>query len=284
MSQRVRWSEFWFLYGQTIRQMGRPTLWLPLIIHALLAFGLVQMHLYLFSPASRPLIEAWIQFLKPDIVEAFFHYPTHFVFLPFVFGSARLLLNIFIEALLYGVLIDMLIAVYRGGKPAFLLSFKNAAKRYLSLTVVWFVVIAILYLVNVYFSDFVEGVIGYSLQNAPRRQMLVSGIVRILTILIYMPFVFVLPGIMAGKESLWQSLKQAFSVFGRHPFIALGLVLVPFVIGVIPSWASGEAPNIVSNFYPEMVYYILLVSIGIDVIVNFILMGTAVKFYMDQSD
>ena len=152
------------------------------------------------------------------------------------------------------------------------------------MNVVWFVVIAILYLVNVYFSDFVEGVIGYSLQNAPRRQMLVSGIVRILTILIYMPFVFVLPGIMAGKESLWQSLKQAFSVFGRHPFIALGLVLVPFVIGVIPSWASGEAPNIVSNFYPEMVYYILLVSIGIDVIVNFILMGTAVKFYMDQSD
>ena len=65
--------------------------------------------------------------------------------------------------------------------------------------------------------------------------------------------------------------------------IAIGIVLIPYLIGFVPSWALAHSNKIVSNFSPELVFYLILISIGLDVIINFILLGTAVKFFMDQT-
>ena len=284
MAQRVRFSEFWFLYGQTFRQMGRFTLWLPVVILGLIAFLIAQMHYHIFSPVGGPIIQAWAELIKPDLAGGLTHYPAQFVVMPYFFGNARLLANIFLEALFFGVMIDMFIALYRGARPAFATSFKTALRLYLPLTVVWFVLNAVLYLVNIYFFDFIENVIGYSLFDAPRRQFIASLALRGITVLLYMPCIFLLPAIIVGGKSFGASLKNGFAVFARHPFIALGLILVPYIFGVIPSWWASESVNVVTNFFPEMVYYLILISIFVDIIVNFVLLGTSVKFFMDQSD
>ncbi|MCP4568178.1 MAG: hypothetical protein GY841_11425 [FCB group bacterium] len=284
MAQRVRFSEFWFLYGQTFRQMGRLNLWLPVLILGLVAFMIMELHYYVFSPVAGPIVRAWAELIKPELAGGLTHYPGQFIVMPYFFGNARLLVNIFLEAFLFGAMIDMLIALHRGERPAFVVSFKAALRRYLPLTLVWFLLTALLYLVNIYFFDFVDKVIGYSLVEAPRRQFMASLALRGVTVLLYMPCIYLLPAIMVGGKSLGQSIKSGFAVFARHPFITLGLVLVPYIFGVIPSiWAS-ESVKVVTNFFPEMVYYLILISIAVDVIVNFVLLGTSVKFFMDQSD
>jgi len=284
MTDRVRFSEFRFLYGQTIRQMGRVILWLPLLIYGFLAFGIALMHYHIFSPAAGPIVAAWVNLIKPDLANLFYHYPVHFEMFPFFFGNARLAVGVITEAFLFGVFIDLMIALYRGQRPALAVSFGHALRRYFSLTVVWAVLIAVLYVVNLYFNDFIENVIGFTLKASPRRQLAASVALRGLTVLIYMPFVFMLPSIMAGAASFGEIIRRALGMFTRHPFVAFGLVLIPYLIGLLPNWAASQSSNIVANFFPELVFYLVVISIAVDVIINFIFLGTSVKFYMDRSD
>jgi len=283
MAQRVGWSEFWFLYGQTFKLMIRGVLWLPLLIQAVIAVLLAVVFYNIFSPVTGWLVSGWVELVKSDYARAFFHYPNQFVLFPYYFGNARLLINILIEAFLISITIDMMIALYRGTRPAFAQSFKNALHLYGKVTLVWLALNAILYFVNMYFFDILEGV-GFSLANAPRRQMAASVVLRTLTILIYMPFIYMLPSIVAGGVSFGQAIGRGFRTFIRHPFVAFGLVVVAYLVGLPFSLAASESETVVKNFYPEMVFYLVLISIGVDMIVNFLLLGTSVKFFMDQTD
>lgn len=283
MAQRVHLSEFWYLYGQTFRLMGKISLWVPLLLHAALALVLAFMHYYIFSPVTGSIVGSWTSLINAEYAPLFFHYPGHFSLLPYFYGIARLVVNVFTEAFLFGIVIDLLISLYRDQKPLFMTSFGRALRRYLKLSLAWLVLLGILYLINKYLNSFIEEVLGYSLQDAPRRQMMAQLGSRGLTILLYAAFIFLLPAIMAEADSYWTAIKRAFRTFARHPFIAIGIVLIPYLIGLIPSWVLADPTRIVTNFYPELVFYLLLVSIGVDVVVNFILLGTSLKFYMDQS-
>lgn len=283
MAERVRMSEYWYLYGQVFRQMSKVSLWIPLLAHGVLALGLALIHYYIFSPVTGPLVKVWVKVIDAQYASLFYHYPIHFTLLPYFFGTAQQVLNILVEAFLFGIVLDLLISLYRGERPAFMQSLSRAFRRYVQLTVVWLVLISVLYVINMNFSDFVETILGYSLQDAPRRQMMAQFAARGITILIYALFVFMLPSIMAGGMSFFGAVKRGFRLFFRHPFAAIGLVLIPYLIGFFPSWALSNPSKIVANFNPEVVFYLVLVSIGIDVVVNFILLGTSLKFFMDQS-
>lgn len=283
MAQRVQLSEFGYLYGQTFRQVTRVKLWIPLLIQALLMLILAVMHLYIFAPVISPIIKVWTGLFRPELADAFFHYPAQFVFMPYFFGQAQMIVNLILEAFLFGIVIDLFIALYHGQKPVFMTSIGHALRRYFQLMLVWFVVLGVLYLINTYFFDFVEKFIGYSLQAAPRRRVAAEFLLRAITVVVYAVCIFLLPSIMAGSASWMHRIKRGFAVALRHPFIAIGLVLIPYLVGFLPSWALSNASTVVSNFSPDLVFYLILTSVGLDVILNFFMLGTAVKFYMDQS-
>lgn len=275
-------AEFWFLYKGTIRQMGKPALWAPLFVQAMLAVVLAMTHYYIFSPLAGPIISAWVHLIQPSLAVGYFHYPTQFLYFPRVFGLARLLLNALTEAFLMAVVIDLFYAIYRGERPILSISIKKALGKYLPLTLVWCLLLLILFLVNEYFNDFVQNILGFSLTGAPRRQMAASFALRVLTMCIYLPFMFIIPAIVAGKTA-GESIKRGLMMALHHPLVTFGLILVPYLFGFLPAWAAGESPKIVANFSPELVYYLTLISIGVDAIVNFIVVGTTAKFYLDHS-
>ncbi len=283
MAQRVSLSEFGYLYGQTFRQVPRIKLWLPLLIQAAVMFILALMHLYIFSPIIGPIVKAWTGLFPAQLANAFFHYPAQFIFMPYFFGQAQIFVNFLIEAFLFGIVIDLFAALYHGQKPVFMTSAGRALKRYFQLMLVWLAVLGVLYLINTYFFDFVEKVMGYSLQAAPRRRVGAEFLLRGITVLVYAICIFLLPSIMAGAGSWMSRIKRGFVIAFRHPFVAIGLVLIPYLIGFLPSWALSNASNIVTNFSPDLVFYLILFSIALDVILNFFMLGTAVKFFMDQS-
>lgn len=283
MAQRVTLSEFGYLYGQTFRQVPRFKLWAPLLIQGVVMFILALMHLYIFSPLISPIIKAWTGLFPPALADAFYHYPTQFVFMPYFFGQAQIFVNFVIEAFLFGIVIDLFVALYHGQKPVFMTSLGHALKRYFQLMLVWFLVLGALYLINTYFFDFVEKVLGFSLQAAPRRLVGAELLLRAITVVVYAACIFLLPSIMAGAGSWLNRIKRGFVIALRHPFVAIGLVLIPYLVGFLPSWALSNANTVVTNFSPDLVFYLIVVSIGLDVILNFFMLGTAVKFFMDQS-
>lgn len=283
MTDRSTFGEFAFLYGLTFRQMRRGTLWLPLLVQALLAMGVLLMHYYIFSPVTGAVVKKLTMLINSEYAPMFFHYPIHFTLMPYFFGAMQRIINILSEAFLFGIVLDLFLALYRGEKPILMTSVSTALKRYLQLTLVWFVVIGLLYLFNRYFPMFIEDVMGYSLQDAPRRQIMVEFTTRGVTILFYALCLFQLPSIILGETTLFGAIGRGLRVSLSHPFVAVGLVLIPYIVGFIPSWILSNPSKIVASFNPEMVFYIIAISICLDVIVNFILLGTALKFFMDRT-
>lgn len=281
MAERIRWSEFWFLYTRTIKQMRYVVVWAPFIIQGLIAFLLAAAHYYLFSPITGPLVSGWVRLVSPEYAAGFFHYPGHFVLLPYFFGYARLVAALLTEALLFAVAIDLFAALHRGEPPIWATSFKKAVGRYLRLTLVWAVVLIILYLLNRYFFDFLQNVLGYSLESAPRRQMAMTAVLHGLTVLVYAPCLYVLPSLMLGSDRPRTAISQALRVALRHPFVTVGLVLLPYLISLPLSWAASESMKIVTSFSPELVYLLVVLSLVVDIPVNFILVGTSTKFFLD---
>jgi hypothetical protein len=283
MAERVTISEFGYLYGLTFRQMRRGALWVPLLVQALLALGVLLMHYYIFSPVTGGIIRSVTNLINGDYAPLLFHYPAHFSLMPYFFGALQRIVNIFTEAFLFGIVIDLFLALYKGEKPILMTSVSVALKRYLQLTIVWFVVIGLLYLFNRFFPVFIEDVVGFSLQDAPRRRFMVEIIARGVTIIVYALCLFLLPSIIAGGTSLLGAVGRGLKVFLMHPFVAIGLVLIPYAVGFFPSWILSDPTKIVANFNPELVLYIIIFTIGLDVIVNFVMLGTALKFFMDRT-
>jgi hypothetical protein len=283
MADRVRWGAFWFLYGQTVRQMARVRLWVPLLIQSGIGWAIL---IILYDPVSSPFasaIRAWVSLISPDTVEGFFRYPGQFYYLPLVFRLTRMWISIFLEAYLLAVMVHMLICLYRGEKLSLGGSFAAAGRKYYQLLIVWIVLSALLYANGRYFIDFIEA-FGVSLHVAPRRQMAAFLAQELLTVIINALFIFLLPSIMAGGRSFGGALRRGFSLAIRHPFVAFGLILIPYIIIAVPSWIASRSDRIVANFSPELVFYLLAISVFFELIANFILIGTSVKFYMDQTD
>lgn len=283
--ERVTLSEFLYLYTQTFRQMGRLHLWIPMLLYGLLAYLLVLLHYHLFSPLFGPLLAFWIDLVKPSLTDAYFHYPAHFILLNAVYNMGRIVLNIITEAFLFGVLSDMLISLYNNEKPAFLKSFRKSLRRYFALTAIWAVMIAVQLIIGLYFHDFIENVVGISLQASPRRQIAADVAHHLLSVVVFTLFAFMLPSIILGKESWGRSIFRAVALVFRHPIVSFCLVFLPlFVIGFIPNWLAAQTETIVNNFFPELVFYVTVATIILDMLLYFIFMGTAVKFFMDRHE
>lgn len=284
MSQAVRFGEFSFLYRQVLRQMLRLVLWLPLLTQGLLVIGLAFLHENMFSTVFGPLLQSWVGFLYPEAARAFFFYPDHYLILPAVFGASTRIFSLFFEAFFFAVFCDMLISLYRAGEPTLSGAVKHAVHMYVKLTCTWAVLLAILYLVSTYFYAFLENVIGFSLHTAPRRQFLALLMLHGVTVLVYLPFVYIIPSLMAGGAGWWASIKRAMALSIRNPFVTFGIVVIPYTIAAIPSLPLSYTKKIISVFNPELVFQLMLVVIIINILANFLLMGTALKFFMDKTE
>ncbi|MCK5127766.1 MAG: hypothetical protein KAR42_16035 [candidate division Zixibacteria bacterium] len=284
MTQSIRFGEFWYLYFQVIRQMLKITLWFPVLIQGAIALGLAVIHNQIFSPFWGPALNSWVGLLYPEAVDAFFRYPEHYMIFPMIFSGSARVLNFLSEAFLFGIFCDMLISLYKGEKPAFMLSARRALSKYLKLTATWAVLLVILFIVSKYFYVFLEDVIGYSLHTAPRRQFLAMLLLHGVNVFIYTFFIFVIPSIMLGGESWAHEVSRGIKTSIKHPIAAFCMITIPYSIAAIPSLPLFNTRKIIEVFNPELVYQILLVAIGINIIANFVLIGTSVKFFMDKSE
>ncbi len=284
MAKKIRFSEFWHAYISVLKLTLRPVLWIPLGLQAGVAICLALAHYYIFSPVTGPLVHGWASLFEVEVAKALVHYPGHFIVLPYLFEHSVLIFNIFAEAFLFGIFLSLLVGIYRGSPYSLGGSFKDSAGKYLKLAATWAILYIILYVVGRYFFDFVENVLGYSMEVAPRRKALVTLILHGLRILILAPSVFLLPSIIIGGVSFGAAIRRGLSFFTSHPFASLGLVLVPYFIWTPLPLALAFPAKLVQIFNPEMVFYLVIGSIFANFVANFIFLGTSLKLYLDYSE
>jgi hypothetical protein len=207
------------------------------------------------------------------------HYPGHFLLMPDFFSWARFILGTVIEGfLLGGVAIAFHDAFTRTSK-AERSSTRELLPLWIHLTIGWLLINGLAVACNVFLPTWLDSALRYS----PRRQLLFYyAILPGLYMLLLAVFYLVIARIAIYRETIFRALKRSLRAFIHNPFTFLTLAIILLIIPSIISIILSRPDIIVNKFRPELVFWLILGGLLVDLVVYFIWMGTAVKFLTDQ--
>ncbi|UCD16874.1 MAG: hypothetical protein JSV44_10510 [Candidatus Zixiibacteriota bacterium] len=271
-------NRFIGLYLNIFRTLLSFRLWLPFLLYAILQFLVLLACRYYTHPALYSILSAPVSLLGERQAEIFSHYPGLFILLPTVVQWGKLLIGVIFEGLIIGI-----------GSVLFMRRFDSAGtgpedrvsaafSRWMLLQVVWVAITIILLLIN----WLLPTMLSEYLILSPRRQFVFGIMLRLITVFAFSVFIYAVPSVMVYKNSIAGALKGSVLLFSRYPIFSFFLALVPYLLSVPVSYLLENTPAIVNKFAPVLVFYILTVGIIIDMIINYFVTGTVVKFLLDE--
>lgn len=266
------------LYISVLKLSGRFKIWGPFFFYAIFQFLILMVCVNYLNPTINPILSPLVSLLGQERGELYGHYPGLYFLLPQVFQWGKLFFGIIFEGLAAGITAILFLKIFdesRRGDSAI----SSGISRWVNLALVWSIITIILvgfnWLVPQFFSGFLQG--------SPRRLAMFDLIMRLTTVFLYSIFVYAVPALVVLKKNVGQALKVSLTFFFRYPIFTFFLTLLPYLLTVPISYMTSNADVIVTKFSPELVFYILLIGIIIDMIVNFIMTGAIVKFLTEEA-
>ena len=266
-------NQFLGLFWDTFRQLGRGRIWLPLLVYFALQWLVLYAHYDFLRPPFYDLISRWTTLFGSDLATAYSHYPQHFLLLGRFSGWAKLGVGLILEGLVLGMVARMFHHRFTGSESS-----RSALNVWFDLILVWVVINGLMLVAGM----FLPGWLGPVL-DSPRR-LLAFNLVLLPFIytLVFALFFVAIPMVMIKGHSGLKALVKSVGHFFRRPFAFFGLAVVilvaPILLGVIVSRPTG----IVDSFKPELVYWLLVASLVVEMIAYFFWMGTAVRFLTEE--
>jgi hypothetical protein len=272
-------NQFVSLFVDTLRMAGRGKIWLVFLVYFLLNWLLLYAHYDFLSPVFYSFISAWTTLTSETNAIVFSHYPGHYLLLPHYFGLAKLVLGLLLEGLILGG-----VAIYfrnyflrTGRKDS--LSFGSAVSSWVNLSLAWLTINALTVAVTMFFPDWLE----FFHDNSPRRLLAMEfAIIPTALAVILALFYFAIPSIAIFRDNYFRGIGRSLSIFARRPITCFFLSAVILAGPFLMSTLVGRSGDIISRFRPEMVYWFLVASLGIEMLANFFWVGTAVRFLLED--
>ena len=131
----------------------------------------------------------------------------------------------------------------------------------------------------------VPSLISDWLAYSPRRLMFFNWILMPgIYIIIVSFFIYMIPSIAVYRDNILQALGRSFKTFFRNPITTLILVGVILSGSIVISNILFDTTKLVNNFKPEIVYWVLVISLVVEFIMHFIWMGTTVRLLVDEEE
>lgn len=267
------------LFIDSLKLLGRGRIWSALLVYFILNLILLYAHYDIFCPLVYSAMSAWTKLINEAGAMVFTHYPGHFLMMPEYFHKARMALALVFEGLVLGVVAIQFRNALLAARGRDRLGVKSAVKSWISLLSAWLTINALTIGVSMFVPDW----LAFFHDDSPRRLMAVEFvIIPFLLTLVLALFFFAIPAIVVYRENFFRGIGRSLGIFVRRPmtsFCLSGLILSgPFLV----SAASSRSPWIVSNLHPEMVLWVLLAGLVVEMIANFFWMGTAVRFLIED--
>lgn len=267
------------LYLNTLKSARKISIWVPFAIYSFLQFFLLVALVSYVRPGIYAILSPVISLVAGKESPLFGHYPDLFLMLPMVFQWGKLILGIIFEGLAAGVTSLLFFKAFASSEktPAV---YKSSFSRWPQLLITWTCITAVLILVSwlipSLFSGFLEG--------SPRRAAVSDTLLRLLSVFLYAIFIYAVPAIVVFQKSVWGAFKLSLSFFIKYPIFSFFLALIPYILSIPTTFLASKSDIIVDKFSPELVFYILLVGIIADLLVNFFTTGAVVKFLIDETE
>jgi len=144
----------------------------------------------------------------------------------------------------------------------------------MNLIIVWAVINGLTLLASMYFPGWFE-----SFLNSPRRLAAFNYVVMpVVYIFVFGLFFLAIPSVVLFGENALAAMVRSLKLFLQRPFTILFLAAVILAVPIVLGILVGSPVEIVDSFKPELIYWLLVVSLFADMVANFFWMGTAVRF------
>lgn len=243
------------IFIETIKAFqNNPAVYAPFITFALLE--LISL-IFIYLAPRMPLRPILGPPIRAFWGEKFLHYPANFLLMPKLASLSRTTLAVLAGSLLSGI------AVAKAyGRPV-----KIAFKKYITLFLIVFILTAMFYssfnLMNkLLMKYFMAGnkkllFFGPGIWIGPGLYVLNFSIALLLQSI----FAYAIPGVIKHDEKFVKSLVKSFSFFRKNSVITLILVGLPMFIYVPIIMLNAHTGFLISNFFPEAVFYVSILSL-----------------------
>ena len=272
-------NRFIGLFVDTFRQFGRGRIWLVLLAYFLLNWLLLYSHYNFVSPVFYGFVKFWTGLFGEQQATGFTHYPGHFLLLPYFFGWAKFILGIVLEGAILGGVALMFYHGFLQIAKEERATFKRVLSSWIHLVLAWLLINGLILLANLYLPDLLQ----QWLAGSPRRVRAFEFVVLpIIYVVILAVLFYMIPSVALFRENFLKALKRSLRLFIRNPFTSFFLSLLVLLVPVYVSIISGRSAQIIDKFKPELVYWLLLAGLVVDIFFYFFWMGTAVRFLVDE--
>lgn len=274
-------NRFIELFVSTVRQMGRGRLWLILLPYLLLNW-LILYALYQFrTPWFSDPVLWFVSLFGENAAERFNHYPGQFLVLPYYFGWARFYLALPLEGLVLGIVAARFNDSFRGLYGSERSTVRSVLPRWIHLVFAWMIINGLMLAAGTWLRP----VFQPYLTESPRMTLIFElTVLPLIYVIIAALFYFLFSAIVVFGDSILGALRRSIVTFGRNPFTCLALAGIVFFMPILFSVIISHTDTIVSKFRPEVVYWLLLSGLVVDVFAWFVWIGTSVKFLNETSD
>ena len=267
------------LFIDTVKQVRQGRVWLLLAAYFLLQWLVLFSHYKFYSPVFYGLMEPWLGLFDEQNVIGFIHYPGHFLTLPYFFGWAKFFLAIPVEGALLGSMAVLFYGKYIDRESLGRSTGKELIRLWLHLSLAWLAINGLVLLANTVLPQ----VLAPILEQSPRRVFVFRYLFQpFLYVFILSVFFFAIPYIAIYRVNVIRGLVVSANFLLRNPFTCFFLAAAILFVPIIFSFLMQNHAVLVQKFRPELVYWVLLVGIGADMLVYYFWMGTAVRFLVDR--
>jgi hypothetical protein len=274
-------NRFIGLFVDSLRQIGRVRIWLMLIGYFVVTWFVLYMHYAFTSPVFYGLVSGWTALFGQQEATGFSHYPGHFLMLPYFFGWAKFFIGLVLEGLVLGVVARQFFIGFAGAdnNPGF--PSRSILASWGHLIMGWLLLNGLILLISFKLPQIVAPLIQYS----PRREMLFEfAVMPFIYVLIFALFFTVIPMLSLYRINVFIAAKRSLLVFFRNPLTCLFLSGFIMLGPIVISFVTSRPAQIVDKLRPELVYWVLIIALVVDVIANFLWMGTAVRLIIDEEE
>ncbi|MFH2050635.1 MAG: hypothetical protein ABIJ12_14470 [bacterium] len=269
------------LFVDTLKQFGKGRIWGWLLLYFLIDLLVLEAHYYYTSPILHGFMSHWTGLFSEEQVTGFSHYPGHFIMLPYFFEWGKLAVGLIIEGLLIGAAAILFYESYVTVPKEDCFKFKDLLPSWIHLVLAYLIMNGILVAV----SYFVPSLLSEWLGGSPRRILFFDWILMPgIYVVIVSLFIYMVPSIAVYRDNVLQALARSLKTFFRNPFTTIIVVTIILAGSIIISNILSNTVTLVENFKPEIVYWILLGSLIVELIMHFLWMGTTVRLLVDEEE
>lgn len=248
----------------------RPIVLLPFLFIAFLE-GLALELIYFSS--SEPLAYIINPIVRKFFGESFLHYPGNLFLLPQLLYYAKILIYIFIGALLAAICASLVRAIRMNLALKADALIKNALKHYASFFVFGLVMVTVLFLIKELGAFVFSNAVG-----------LLSLALFVSNVILQTFLVLTIPIIVVKNKTVFKALGQSIILGGRNFLSLFILILFPFLIYFPVILLKVATPRLIGKSFPEMTLYIESGAIIFTVLVECFIMVCATQFLLDKEN